>query len=463
MRTRFLIALLSLPAAGVANVTAADRCGYRQTEPSQFAAATRFVSRDNWLAAEHLRIGLQEPQRFMPGVFMRSLAKGTPLLRSASPLDAERQRAVDPEDGKEKSLRFLLDTRLYADGIIVLHAEQVVLESYGPGLAVDSPRLLLQGTRPILSALLAQAAAQGKISREKSIVRVLPGLAKQANLRKTSVQRLLEGETGLIWSEDDRRQWLSATGWGGSGEASAGVRAWLAARRNWPRDPKLPVSEIGGPAGELLTWALGSAARMPASHVFCEGVLSEIGAEDEAFWATDPAGSELADGLALSLRDFAKFGLALFNASSGAGTGSVAPKWFTAAIAAAVDSHDPTPEALHGLGDDIAWRYRFVSLGRAHQAALVGPYGNSLFIDFDRKVIVAIYASFPRDYSPLLLQSLRSVWSALAATESGPGKDATGHQGANRTPITPTPKAPATRFIRPRQLPHGSDALRRRD
>ena len=421
MRTRCIIAFLSLAAAGVPGAAAAELCSYRSTEPSQYASSTRFVTRDDWLAGEHLRIGLQEPQRFMPGVFMRPSAKGASLARSASPLDPQQRQAVDPADGNKKSLRFLLDARLYADGIVVLKGDQIVLERYGPALAPESPRLLLQATRPVLTSLLAAASAQGEISREASIVRVLPELAKQPSLRKTSLQRLLDGRTGLIWSGDDQGRWLSATGWGRSAQASAGVLAWLKARRKWPRDAKLPVSDIAGPEGELLTWTLENAARRPVSHVFCETVLSAIGAEDEAFWAVDPAGAELADGLALSLRDFARFGLALLNARGRAGMGSVVPRWFAASIAAGPSGHDAMPEALESLGDDVAWRYRFVSLPAAHQAAIVGPYGNSLLVDFDRKVVVALYASYPRDFSPLLLQSLRSLWSALTLAESDAG------------------------------------------
>jgi CubicO group peptidase (beta-lactamase class C family) len=171
---------------------------------------------------------------------------------------------------------------------------------------------------------------------------------------------------------------------------------------------------MGGPEGELLVWMLENASKQSVSRVFCESVLSAIGAEDEAFWATDPAGTELADGLALSLRDLARFGLALINARIKAGTGPMAPKWFAESLASAVTRSDPPPAELDKLGEDSAWRYRFLSLGRAHQAAIVGPFGNSLFMDFDRKIVVAIFASFPKDYSPLALTSLRNVWSAIA-------------------------------------------------
>lgn len=345
---------------------------------------------------------------------MRSTGKGVNLTPASPQLDLDLATATDPYDGSQKPLRFLLDTRLYADGIIVLSGEQILVEHLRSGFTADSARLLLQGTRPFLTTLLAAAADRGRFSRDKSVVRVVPDLAREASLRKTSVQRLLDGRTGLTWTPEDRRQWLSASGWGSASATSPeGVRSWLKSRKTWPRDDSLPVSDVGGPEGELLVWVLQNASKQPVSQVLCESVLAAIGAEDEAFWATDPSGTELADGLALSLRDLARFGLALIDARSRAGTGSVAPKWFAESLAFAVTRSDPPPADLRELGQDSAWRYRFVSLGTAHEAAIVGPFGNSLFLDFDRRMVVAIYASFPKDYSPLALRSLRSVWSGL--------------------------------------------------
>lgn len=394
----------------------AEACRYRQSAPPQ-ADANRLVTRDNWLAGEHLRIGLQAPQRFMPGVLMRSGVQADRLSKSPSSIDLDRQMAVDPDDDSKQSLRFLLDARLDADGIIVLKGGEIMLENYRTGFSPAAPRLLLQGTRPILSTMLASAADRGRLSRTKSVGRLIPDLTKVSDLRKISLQRLLDDRTGLTWSADDRRQWRDAAGWGGAGANSPGIRAWLKKRRAWPRKAGLPPTDSRTPDGELLVWALERATKEPVYRVLCGSVLAAIGAQDEAFWATDAAGTELADGLALSLRDFARLGAALIDARTRSGGSLVAPKWFIESLAAAVAHKDPPPDALQGLGDDTAWRYRYVSLGRSHQSAIVGPYGNSLFMDFDRNIVIAIYASFPKDYSPLLLRSLRNVWSAIDAAD----------------------------------------------
>lgn len=409
-----LALLLIVPAAATAQ---GDVCNYRRSDPAATPAGP--VTRDNWLDGEHLRVGLDAPLSFMPGIVMKSAARPSALAMSPNPISVERLTATDPADGKTIPFAALLDGRLYADGIMVLRGEQIILERYRAGFEPATPRALLQGTRPILSTLLATASERGRLDRDSSIARPLADLAKQPNLRKISLQRLLDGRTGLTWSADDKRLWLAATGWApASPSGPAGVRAWLTARRGWPRDAGLPVSEPGSPEGELMTWLLESASKQPVSRVMCESLLHTIGAEDEAYWLTDPAGTELADGLALSLRDFARLGLALLTVRTKPGANPAAPKWLVEALAAGARGNEPLPSALQALEPDAAWRYRFVSLSRSHQAAIVGPFGNSLLIDFDRKLVVALYASVPRDYSELALRSLRSLWATIEAAQT---------------------------------------------
>ncbi|NJD07249.1 MAG: hypothetical protein FIA97_12250 [Methylococcaceae bacterium] len=399
-------------------VAAEEICDFRSTTPEQ--SADTLVTRSNWLAVETLRVGLDAPSRFMPGTVMRSLVKPSTLVASSTPIDLEQIKAVDPDDGAEKPLKVLLGARLYADGILVLKGDEVLLEHYRPGFSPSSPRLLLHASRPILTAMLAQAIEVGRLSREQSLAHALPELAKQANLRKVSVQRLLDDHTGLVWSSEDRRIWLATSGWGSAadGPLPSDSSNWLLNREDWPRTTEPLALQIGSPEGELLAWVLEKATKQPVSHRFCGSVLSGIGAEHEAFWAADPAGTSLADGLALSLRDFARFGNAMIQARSKGGARKVAPTWFAESIATAEPKGESAPEVLHELGAEFGWKYRFATQGKRHQAAILGPFGNSLLIDFDRKLVIALFASVPKDYSPLALASLHSVWSAIGRSLS---------------------------------------------
>ena len=61
-------------------------------------------------------------------------------------------------------------------------------------------------------------------------------------------------------------------------------------------------------------------------------------------------------------------------------------------------------------------RYGFVHLGgAANRIALLGPYGNSLYLDFDRRLVIALFASYPMEYSPSLMATLEQLWEAVGA------------------------------------------------
>ncbi len=192
-----------------------------------------------------------------------------------------------------------------------------------------------------------------------------------------------------------------------------GVRAWLTARSPWPRNASSGADQPSGPEGELLLWAAEKASKKPAAQLLCE-LQSGIRAQDAAFWASDGQGTPLADGLALSLRDFAALGQGLLDVRARQGRRALVPAWFVDTLAASPSGHG-LPASWRGLGDDGAWQYRFVNPGgEGPRAAILGAYGTSLYIDFDRATVVAIYATHPERASPLLMASLRRSWDALA-------------------------------------------------
>jgi hypothetical protein len=58
--------------------------------------------------------------------------------------------------------------------------------------------------------------------------------------------------------------------------------------------------------------------------------------------------------------------------------------------------------------------------GTANRIAILGPYGNSLYVDLDRRLVIAIFAAYPRDQSAGMRATLEQVWDTLgAATQPG--------------------------------------------
>lgn len=402
-----------------APLQAADRCSYEAVAAGGKRLG-EWIDGDNWLRAGARRVTLAAPTRFMPATLM--VVGGAPPAASRAPaaarnLDVERLPVTDPADGNRRDIAFLLQSRLDADALVVLKNGQRVVERYWHGSAAQAPRLLLSGTRPVLSLLGATTISQGKLAADKSVARPIAALADNIALRKLSTRRLLEGEDGYGWGAADIADWLRAGGW--TAAAGDGVRAWLTRYDTWTAlapNHGLPPAE-GRPEDELLTWTIAEASGTPPARLFCEHLFAAMKPEDSALWLTDSSGHQLAAGLALSTRDHAKLGQLLLDARASRKRGH-APDWLIEALLA--PANGPGDPGLTGLPTGSTMRYGFVRLGGGgNRIALIGPYGNSLYVDFDSRLVIALAASHPESASPLLLASLHELWRALGNTLAG--------------------------------------------
>jgi hypothetical protein len=301
---RALLFAVTFAVASLPAVSAVPACRFDAVAAGS-GKIGQWIDKSNWLAVENQRVSLQAATVFMPAQRLRP-ATGSPTLRAAvRPLDIDRVEATDPLDGSKRDLAFLLDSRLYADGLVVLHNGRIVVERYRNGLRAGEPRLLLQATRPLLSLLGAVSIGQGKLAGERAVARVIPSLNSHPDLRKLSIQRLLLDHERHAWSAEELDRWRQAAGWS-SGPANAGIRSWLAEPGRWDR-PLLDhqASTVdGSPDDDLLAWVLAESNATPLAPLFCEQLLSRARPEHPVLWLTDARGVELADGLGLSLRDF---------------------------------------------------------------------------------------------------------------------------------------------------------------
>ena len=407
MICRLPVALLSL-FFSIGTVVAATNCQFEQL-PAGPKKLGEWIDKSNWLAVENQRLTLQAPEVFMPT--WRLLPTGN---RQATPIKSrliDDFQTIDPLDGSQRDLAFLLDSRLYADGLVVLRNGRLVTERYRNGLAADKPRLLLDAGRPLLNLLGAMSISQGKFAADKSVARYLPGLSTSTGLRKISIQRLLENEGHLAWEQDDLDAWRQHAGWNTEQNAT-GVRAWLSQPGRWDKGFKEHGSggSAPGPDEDLLAWALAESHAEPLSRLFCEQLLSRTNLEHPVRWISDPQGSELASGLALSLRDFARLGHLIVEARSSRSRAKI-PNWFIETLLA---SSGLRSKEIKGLSKGSEQRYGFVHLGgRANRVALIGAHGTSLYMDFDKRLVIAFYATRPGQNTPETLAVLEQAWKAV--------------------------------------------------
>lgn len=380
-----------------------------------------WIDKSNWLSIENQRLSLQAGEVFMPSWRLAPAGDAPVAATQQRPLDGF--PVVDPLDGGRRDLGFLLDSRLYVNGVVVLRNGRVVAERYRNGLTPEKPRLLLEATRPLLNLLGAISVSQGKLAADKSIVRYLPSLAASTGLRKMSIQRLLESEERHAWAPEELDDWRQAGGWI-TNQAGDGIRSWLSQSGRWNK----PVIDREGPVfgtspdDDLLAWALAESNTMPLARLFCEQLLSRINQEHPAIWVSDPHGVELASGLGLSLRDFAKMGQLLVQARGSRSRAKI-PSWF---IETLVASSGMRSGEIKGLSKGSEQRYGFVHLGGTpNRIALIGAHGTSLYVDFDKRLVIAFYATRPGELTPETLALLEQTWKAIDRAIVSSGKDGT--------------------------------------
>lgn len=420
---KYGLTLLSLVLlTGAWPLPAAEKCVIEHA-PNGAQRIGAWVDQDNWLAPENLRIGMQSADVFMPYLQIKGPLPSVALKLAPRQLSLDKIKVIDPLDKASRDIAFLLDTRLYADGFLVLRDGKVLSEQYWHGLTAPQPRLLLGATRPLLSLLGAMAVAQGKIAPDKSIIRYIPALNAQAGLRKLSLQRLLEGNAQFGWTQQELDEWQAASGWI-SGKTDGDLRAWLKQPGRWDKelsDETLSTSNIA-PDSDLLVWALSESYGSSLAQVVCDNLLRKLRPENPFLWFTDARGNELSSGLALSLRDFARLGLMLVDARNSGNRGKI-PNWFIETVSSSAGLRKTNLPELRGLRKGSESRYGFIRLGgAANRIAIIGPYGNSLYVDFDQRLVIALYSAYPRRVDPRLLATLEQLWDALGTATQPPGK-----------------------------------------
>src|SRR5574343_1257672 len=83
-----------------------------------------WIDKTNWLAIENQRLSLQAGDTFMSS--WRHLQPGNKARTATRQRQVDTLVASDPLDGSQRDVGFLLDSRLYADGLVVLRNGQLV-------------------------------------------------------------------------------------------------------------------------------------------------------------------------------------------------------------------------------------------------------------------------------------------------------------------------------------------------
>jgi CubicO group peptidase (beta-lactamase class C family) len=329
-------------------------------------------------------LGWSQPQRdaaFRAMDRLPILAKATSIAPSPTPLDlpAGTPLALPGIDAALAAQRIA--------GIVILHDGKLRFERYGLGFGQEGRWTSFSVAKSFTSTLVAAAVQDGAIkSLDDKVSAYIPDLRGSA-YDDVSVRQLLMMSSGVRWNEDyedpaaDVAQFNKA-------KPDPGVDATVSYLRKLPRaHPPGTVWHYNTGETNLIGVLVSSATGKSLSAYLQEKIWQPAGMAAEATWLKGATGHEIAGCcLQAATRDFARFGLfVLADGVARDGRRIVPEGWFAAATVKQKD----IGESGHGYGYQW-WTYDDGAV------AAQGIFGQGIFIDRKRKLVIASNADWTR-------------------------------------------------------------------
>ena len=274
-----------------------------------------------------------------------------------------------------------------AAGIVIVQDGKVRLERYGLGFDATGRWTSFSVAKSFTSTLVGAAVQDGAIkSLDDKVSQYIPDLRGSA-YDDVTVRQLLTMSSGVRWNEDyedpkaDVAQFNVA-------QPDPGVDATVSYLRKLPRaHPPGEVWHYNTGETNLIGVLVSSAVKKPLAQYLQEKIWQPAGMEAPATWLKGKTGHEIAGCcLQAATRDFARFGLfVLAGGKTPQGQQIVPADWFAAATVKQKDIGEPG----RGYGYQW-WTYDDGSV------AAQGIFGQGIFIDPKRKLVIASNANWTR-------------------------------------------------------------------
>jgi CubicO group peptidase (beta-lactamase class C family) len=334
-----------------------------------------------------------------------------PILAKSSPIAAGGQTVPLPEGGAIMTdadvKAFMADQR--TAGLVIIHDGKLRLEKYGLDFAADGKWTSFSVAKSLTSTMVGAAIQDGTIkSLDDKVTAYIPGL-KGSAYDDVTVRQLLTMTSGVRWNEDytDPKSDVARFN---EHKPAEGMDATVSYMRTLPRE---------APAGSKWVYKTGetnligvlvsSATKKPLSAYLSEKVWKPFGMEREATWLLGATGHEISGCcIQAATRDMARFGMFVLGNGMIGGKPVVPADWFAQATVKQADIGAPG----YGYGYQW-WTYDDGTF------AAQGIFGQGIFIDPKRKLVIASNSNWPTATDDTKEQSrerfYRSVQSAIDA------------------------------------------------
>jgi CubicO group peptidase (beta-lactamase class C family) len=270
-------------------------------------------------------------------------------------------------------------------GLIIVQDGKVRFEKYALGFSAAGRWTSFSVAKSFTSALVGAAVKDGYIkSLDDKVTVYIPSL-KGSAYDDVSVKQLLTMTSGVRWSEDytDPKSDVAQLD---MVKPVAGEDTYVTYMKTLPRE---------APAGSKWVYKTGetnligvlvsSATGKTLSQYLSEKIWKPFGMEQDAVWILNAAGHEIGGCcISASLKDYARFGQFILNGGVAGGKKVLPDDWLPAATTKQAGIDQP------GRGYGYQWW-----TNDDGSFAAYGIFGQGIFIDPKRKLVIASNGSWP--------------------------------------------------------------------
>jgi len=374
---------------------------------------------ENWDLPPFNRWAFQNVRSLIPTVdVFRGFGPAKALIEAPEQLGEIR---FERENGTTPTIeRFLAES--YADGFLVMHRNRIVFERYLNGMAPETLHLSQSVAKSVVGLLTGILASDGTVDITVPLADIVPELG-QCGYADATLDQVLDMRSGVRFTEDynmpgsDMTRIDVASGWrpktGGAPRPT--IREVIL---SLPKiRPHGGVFEYRSIETDVAAWVLERAAGKSLAELVSQHLWQPIGADRDAYFTVDEAGTALADGgFNATLRDYARLGLLMLNGGMAAGRQVVPSAWIDGMRAG---NREVFGAPYTGVIPDGAYR-RFWWIRNADRGDICarGVFGQLIYADPESDFLAVKLSTWPDYVIPSLTRDTFRAIDAIHTASS---------------------------------------------
>lgn len=292
----------------------------------------------------------------------------------------------------------------HVKGIIVVQNNQIRLEEYAEGVDQNTLWTSFSVAKSISSLLVGVALNEGEIeSLEDPLQKYIPEF-RGYDYGKVTVRQLLTMTSGIAWNEDyvDPNSDVARMYQAPCEGTESHILTYMKPLK-FAHEPGKTWNYSTGET-DLVGILIQKATGESLAEYLSQKIWKPLGMEHCAYWIADEC-SNLnigGSGLSASLRDYARLGTLMLNKGKIGKKSLLSEEWFKDATSLLYETNDQGG----GYGY-LWWRYKDGSY------AAIGIFGQMLYINPYKKLVIAQIAAWPSASSKELIKSRQAFIDAV--------------------------------------------------